>query len=94
MNIDVGLEGILQSLNEGFTVEANNINPENIFQITDVNLAMFGKVELKIYAEIYENKVMSTAILIGGTSRGTVGGRGEPMGGSKSSKFIVGRGGV
>ena len=94
MNIDVGLEGILQSLHEGFTVEANNINPENIFQITDVNLAMFGKVELKIHAEIYENKVMSTAILIGGTSRGTVGGRGEPMGGSKSSKFLVGRGGV
>ena len=63
MNVEVGLEGVLQGINEGVTVEADKSNPNNNnIQIVDVNLAMFGKIELKIESKIVENDVMNTAI--------------------------------
>ncbi len=88
MNVEVGLEGVLQGINEGVTVEADKSNPNNNIQIVDVNLAMFGKIELKIESKIVENHVMNTAILIGGTTRGTIGGSGQPVGGNKGMTVV------
>ena len=84
MNVEVGLEGILQGIDEGSTIDANETNPATYMQVVDTNLALFGKVELRFETKIIENAVYSTAILIGGNTRGKIGGGNEPLGGNKS----------
>ena len=84
MNVEVGLEGILQGINEGSTINANETNPATYMQVVDTNLALFGKVELRFETKVIENAVYSTAILIGGNTRGKIGGGNEPLGGNKS----------
>jgi len=88
MNVEVGLEGILQAIDAGTTVEQNSTNPDTAVQVVDLNLAMFGRIELRIESKVVENNVYKTAMLIGGTSRGTIGGNAESIGGNKSTISI------
>jgi hypothetical protein len=88
MNVEVGLEGILQAIDAGTTVEQNSTNPDTAVQVVDLNLAMFGRIELRIESKVVENNVYKTAMLIGGTLRGTIGGNAESIGGNKSTISI------
>lgn len=88
MNLDTGIEGILQGVAEGSTVGANDTNPATYVQVVEQNLAMFGKVELRIVSSVTERGVFNTAYLIGGVkgthNRGLIGGNGLPIGVNKT----------
>ena len=88
MNFESGIEGILQGISEGTTVGANENNPATYVQVVEQNLAMFGKVELRIVSSVTERGVFNTAYLIGGVkgthNRGLIGGNGLPIGVNKT----------
>ena len=48
LNLDTGIEGILQGISEGSTMGANETNPATYAQVVEQNLALFGKIELRI----------------------------------------------
>ena len=89
LNLDTGIEGILQGLSEGTTVGANDTNPATYVQVVEQNLALFGKVELRISSVVTARGVFNTAYLIGGVKgtqdRGKIGKAGGlPIGGNKT----------
>ncbi len=88
MNLDTGIEGILQGVAEGSTVGANDSNPATYVQVVEQNLALFGKVELRIVSVVKERGVFNTAYLIGGVKgthdRGKIGKNGLPIGVNKT----------
>ena len=43
LSIDVGLEGILQGVEEGIVFETNTVSPSTYIQNKEENIAMFGK---------------------------------------------------
>jgi len=89
LNLDTGIEGILQGVTEGSTVGANDNNPATYVQVVEQNLALFGKVELRIVSVVKERGVFNTAYLIGGVkgthNRGLIGGNGLPIGVNKTT---------
>tara|TARA_R110001599_G_scaffold64930_3_gene183083 strand:+ start:2080 stop:3498 length:1419 start_codon:yes stop_codon:yes gene_type:complete len=88
MNVDTGIEGVLQSISEGATSVSSTDAPLTYVQIVDENLSMFGKIELRISTQITERGVNNTAFLIGGVKgtkdRGKIGGTGLPIGANKT----------
>ena len=84
MNLDTGIEGIPQGVAEGSSVGANDSNPATYVQVVEQNLALFGKVELRIVSVVKERGVFNTAYLIGGVKgthdRGKIGKNGLPIG--------------
>jgi hypothetical protein len=88
LNLDTGIEGILQGIAEGTTVGVNETNPATYVQVVEQNLALFGKVELKIVSVVKERGVFNTAYLIGGVkgthNRGLLGKNGLPIGANKT----------
>ena len=88
MNIETGIEGVLQSMSEGATSVSSTDAPLTYVQIVDENLSMFGKIELRISTQITERGVNNTAFLIGGVKgtkdRGKIGGTGLPIGANKT----------
>jgi hypothetical protein len=88
MNLDTGIEGILQGVAEGTSVRANDSNPATYVQVVEQNLALFGKVELRIVSVVKERGVFNTAYLIGGVKgthdRGKIGKNGLPIGVNKT----------
>lgn len=91
LNLDTGIEGILQGISEGSTVGANETNPATYVQVVEQNLALFGKIELRISTSVTSRGVFNTAYLIGGVKgtqdRGKIGkADGLPIGGSKTRR--------
>jgi hypothetical protein len=90
LNLDAGIEGVLQGINEGTTVSASDNNPATYVQVVEQNLALFGKVELRIVSVVKERGVFNTAYLIGGVkgthNRGLIGKNGLPIGANKSKE--------
>lgn len=88
LNLDTGIEGILQGVTEGSSVGANDTNPATYVQVVEQNLALFGKVELRIVSVVKERGVFNTAYLIGGVKgthdRGKIGKNGLPIGVNKT----------
>ncbi len=92
LNLDTGIEGILQGISEGTTVGANDSNPATYVQVVEQNLALFGKIELRISSVVRERRVFNTAYLIGGIKgtqdRGKIGkAAGLPIGGNKTREI-------
>lgn len=91
LNLDTGIEGVLQGISEGSSVSSNNTNPATYVQVVEQNLALFGKVELRLSAQVTERGVFATAYLIGGIKgtqdRGKIGKSGGlPIGGNKTAR--------
>jgi len=88
LNIESGIEGVLQGISEGATVVSSEDAPLSYVQIVEENLSMFGKIELRITSRITERGVHNTAFLIGGLkgtkTRGKIGGEGLPIGANKT----------
>tara|TARA_R110000751_G_scaffold307884_1_gene433598 strand:+ start:681 stop:2084 length:1404 start_codon:yes stop_codon:yes gene_type:complete len=92
LNLETGIEGVLQSITEGTTVESSEENPVTFVQIVETNLALFGKLELRIQSSVVHNTVHNTAILIGGVkgtkNRGLIGRNGLPVGTNKGHRRV------
>ena len=88
MNLDTGIEGVLQQISEGANSISSTEAPLTYVQVVDENLSMFGKIELRITTQITERNVGNTALLIGGVkgtkNRGLIGGTGLPIGANKT----------
>ena len=93
LNLDTGIEGVLQGITEGSTVDANQTNPATYVQVVEQNLALFGKVELRISTIMTERGVHNTAFLIGGVKgthdRGKIGKSGLPIGLNKTAEEVT-----
>ena len=87
MNLDTGIEGVLQAMSEGATSVSSAEAPLTYIQVVDENLSMFGKIEIRVSTQITERGVGKTAFLIGGLKgtkdRGKIGGSGLPIGTNK-----------
>jgi hypothetical protein len=92
LNIETGLEGVLQGIGESSTVLSNNKNPSTYVQRVESNLSFFGEVDLIISAKVTSRRVEATAILIGGVkgtrTRGKIGGNGLPIGVTKGPEEV------
>jgi len=88
LNIESGIEGVLQGISEGANAVSGTEAPLTYVQIVEENLSMFGKIELRITSTVTERGVHNTAFLIGGVkgtkTRGKIGGTGLPIGANKS----------
>jgi len=88
LNIESGIEGVLQGISEGATSVSSGEAPLTYVQIVEENLSMFGKIELRITSQVTERGVHTTAFLIGGVkgtkTRGKIGGTGSPIGANKT----------
>jgi len=88
LNIESGIEGVLQGISEGATAVSSGEAPLTYVQIVEENLSMFGKIELRITSQVTERGVHTTAFLIGGVkgtkTRGKIGGEGLPIGANKT----------
>ena len=88
LNIQSGIEGVLQGISEGATVVSSEDAPLSYVQIVEENLSMFGKIELRVTSQITQRGVNNTAFLIGGIkgtkTRGKIGGEGLPIGTNKT----------
>ena len=88
LNIESGIEGVLQGISEGANAVSGTEAPLTYVQIVEENLSMFGKIELRITSTVTERGVHNTAFLIGGVkgtkTRGKIGGEGLPIGVNKS----------
>ena len=88
LTIDTGLEGVLQGINEGITMEGNDTNPTQFIQNIKENISMFGRIQIRTVVRVSERGVSTTAFLIGGVkgnnTRGLIGKSGLPIGINKS----------
>ena len=88
LNIQSGIEGVLQGISEGATAVSSAEAPLTYVQIVEENLSMFGKIELRVTSQITQRGVNNTAFLIGGIkgtkTRGKIGGEGLPIGTNKT----------
>jgi len=93
LNIESGIEGVLQGISEGATFVTGEEAPLTYIQIAEDNIAMFGKIQLRITTQITEREVGTTTLLIGGVkgtkTRGKIGGIGLPIGSNKSKITTV-----
>jgi len=87
LNLETGLEGVLQGIGESSTVMSNNESPSTYVQRVGHNLSFFGEVDLIVTTTVTSRRVNNTAILIGGVkgtrTRGKIGGNGLPIGMTK-----------
>ena len=91
LNIDTGLEGVLQGVTEGAISVSAEENPESSIQNLEESLAFFGDIKLNIITVTRERGVASTGLLIGGTkgtfTRGKIGKKdGLPIGTQKAKE--------
>ena len=90
LTIDTGLEGVLQGINEGITMEGNETNPNNLIQNLKENITMFGRIQIRTIVRVSQRLVSTTAFLIGGVkgnnTRGLIGKSGLPIGMNKSQE--------
>ena len=93
LNIESGIEGVLQGISEGATFVSGEEAPLTYIQVAEENIAMFGKIQLRITTQITEREVGTTTLLIGGVkgtkTRGKIGGIGLPIGSNKSKITTV-----
>jgi hypothetical protein len=91
LTIDTGLEGILQGINEGISMESNETNPNSFIQNLKENITMFGRIQIKTVVRVSERIVSTTAFLIGGVkgnnTRGQIGKSGLPIGMNKTQEI-------
>ena len=81
LSIDVGLEGILQGVEEGVVFESNTVSPSTYIQNKEENIAMFGSIKVNIYSSYRVREIGEDAFLIGGyPSRGVIGKNGLTIG--------------
>ena len=81
LSIDVGLEGILQGVEEGIVFETNTVSPSTYIQNKEENIAMFGSIKVNIYSSYRVREIGEDAFLIGGyPSRGVIGKNGLAIG--------------
>lgn len=90
LTIDTGLEGVLQGINEGITMEGNETNPNNLIQNLKENITMFGRIQIRTIVRVSQRLVSTTAFLIGGVkgnnTRGLIGKSGLPIGMNKTQE--------
>ena len=94
LNIDTGLEGVLQGIQEGAVVSNSATNPVKSTQQQTIELGFFGRVNVNITAYITQQGVASTGLLLGGVKgtkqRGMIGKSGGlPIGRNKGQRIVV-----
>jgi hypothetical protein len=94
LNIDTGLEGVLQGIQEGAVVSNSTTNPVKSTQQQTIELGFFGRVNVNITAYITQQGVASTGLLLGGVKgtkqRGMIGKSGGlPIGRNKGQRIVV-----
>jgi len=91
LTIDTGLEGVLQGINEGISMESNETNPNSFIQNLKENITMFGRIQIKTVVRVSQRLVSTTAFLIGGVkgnnTRGQIGKSGLPIGMNKTQEI-------
>ena len=90
LTIDTGLEGVLQGINEGISMEGSQTNPNNLIQNLKENITMFGRIQIRTVVRVTHRIVSTTAFLIGGVkgnnTRGLIGKSGLPIGMNKGQE--------
>ena len=88
LSIDVGLEGILQGVEEGIVFETNRASPSTYIQNQEENITMFGSIKVNIYSRYRIREIGEGAFLIGGyPSRGIIGKNGLAIGTIKKQEL-------
>ncbi len=87
LSIDIGIEGILQGIEEGVVFQTNEVSPLTYIQNQEENLTMFGGIRVNIYSSYTVREIGEGAFLIGGyPSRGVIGKNGLTIGTIKKSR--------
>ena len=91
LNIDSGLEGVLQGVTQGAISVSAEDNPDSSVQNLEESIAFFGDIKLNIVTVTRERGVTNTGLLVGGTkgtfTRGKIGKNvGLPIGTQKAKE--------